>query len=211
MTSRLALVVAAAMLLSACGSHPTGTAVPPYKGALLTATDTSAQLMPEEQFWQITEQAHKQAKGHYSRQLQALKDHMTTLPPNDIVLYFNTYMALMDWAYQTNVWGAAYVINGGCSDYCFEYFRQYLIAQGRDRFYAFLHNPDNCSDWIKSESDENYEGLGYVPMEVYQTKTGQEIPHTYQPTFQLKGNMFDESSVERVYPRLAKRFSGFFH
>jgi hypothetical protein len=200
-----------ALLLASCGSQHSGVAVPPYKGALLTATDTSAQLMPEEQFWQITGDAHNTARGQYSRQLQALKDHLTTLPNDEIVRFFNTFSALMAASYNTNVWGAAYVINGGCSDDCFEYFRQYLIAQGRDRFYAFLHNPDNCSDWIKSESDENYEGFGYVPIEAYKIKNGSELPITYQPNYELKGNMFDESSVERIYPRLAKKFSGVFH
>lgn len=43
------------------------------------------------------------------------------------------------------VWGAAYVINGGCSDDCFSDFQEWLIVQGRDTFDGAMQNPDSLA------------------------------------------------------------------
>ena len=37
----------------------------------------------------------------------------------------------MDDSYRWDLWGAAYLANGGCSDDGFDYFRGWLIGQGR--------------------------------------------------------------------------------
>ena len=49
----------------------------------------------------------------------------------------------MDRAYRQELWGAAYLINGGCSDDGFVYFLGWLIAQGRDVYQAALPDPDS--------------------------------------------------------------------
>ena len=36
--------------------------------------------------------------------------------------------------------------------------------------------------------------------------TGQEMPKTDQPKYELKGQAFDEDTVEQQYPVLAKKF-----
>ena len=46
--------------------------------------------------------------------------------------------AKMDQAYSWPLWGAAYVINGGCSDDTFTDFRAALISRGRQAFEAQL-------------------------------------------------------------------------
>jgi len=40
----------------------------------------------------------------------------------------------MDEAYTWELWGVAYLINGGCSDYSFMDFRGSLIAMGKEIF-----------------------------------------------------------------------------
>src|SRR5262245_53974222 len=41
-----------------------------------------------------------------------------------------------------NLWGAAYLMNGGCSDDGFEYFRAWLMAQGRRTFEKAVEDAD---------------------------------------------------------------------
>ena len=53
---------------------------------------------------------------------------------------------LMADSYRTPLWAAAYVINGGCSDDGFDYFRGWLIVQGRQVFERAVADPDALAD-----------------------------------------------------------------
>jgi hypothetical protein len=44
-------------------------------------------------------------------------------------------------------------------------------------------------------------------MDAYLEKTGKEIPKTFMPKFELKGEPFDEKDLPRLYPKLAKKFN----
>jgi hypothetical protein len=55
-------------------------------------------------------------------------------PAEEIVAAQQVLWDLMAESYTNPLWAAAYVINGGCSDDGFDYFRGWLIAQGREVF-----------------------------------------------------------------------------
>jgi hypothetical protein len=52
----------------------------------------------------------------------------------------------MAHSYTNPLWAAAYLINGGCSDDGFEYFRGWLIAQGREVFERVVADPDALAE-----------------------------------------------------------------
>ena len=172
----------------------------------LAANDTTGVTMDENEFWKIIDQSRK--GNDYDAQIRLLKVLLTALNTEGIVRFDNTFHSLLAATYNYKLWGASYVINGGCSDDCFEYFREYLIANGKERFYATVNDPESCVTWIKSEDEENWEGLRYAAPEVYKAKTGKEIQVTYQPKYELKGNPFDEATVDKQYPKLAQKFAG---
>jgi hypothetical protein len=117
------------------------------------------------------------------------------------------FTSLLAYSYDYKLWGASYVINGDCSDDCFDYFREYLIAHGKKKFYATLQDPESCVAWIKSDDEDEWEGIRYSAGEAYKQKTGMDIPETYKPKFELKGKQFDEKMIYKQYPKLAKKFS----
>jgi hypothetical protein len=49
-------------------------------------------------------------------------------------------------SYDWNLWGAAYLMKGGCSDDAFDYFRGWLVAQGRATWERALRDPDTLAD-----------------------------------------------------------------
>ena len=49
-------------------------------------------------------------------------------------------------SYRRDLWGAAYLINGGCSDDGFDYFRGWLLGQGQAIWQAALADPDSLAD-----------------------------------------------------------------
>ena len=49
-------------------------------------------------------------------------------------------------SYREDLWGAAYLINGGASDDGFEYFRGWLMTQGRAVFARAVADPDSLAE-----------------------------------------------------------------
>ena len=45
-----------------------------------------------------------------------------------------------------DLWGAAYLINGGCSDDGFDHFRGWLMTQGREVFARAVAEPDSLAE-----------------------------------------------------------------
>ena len=172
----------------------------------LTSTDKSGQLMKEEEFWNIIDKSRQTSSNNYQTQINSLKTILLTFDATEIEKFDNTFTALMSGTYNYTLWGASFVINGGCSDDCFEYFRQYLIGHGKQKFYQTFKDPDSCVDWIKSEEEDNWEGLQYSALEAYRQKTGKDIPKTFKAKYELKGKPFDEEKVGTQYPKLAKKF-----
>jgi hypothetical protein len=174
----------------------------------LAAADTTKQTMNEDDFWKLIDKSRTAANNDYQTQISTLKTVLLTLEPANIEKFDNRFTALLAASYDYKLWGASYVINGGCSDDCFDYFRQYLIGHGKEKFYQTIKDPESCVSWIKSEEEDNWEGLQYSAMEAYKQKTGREIPKAYHPKFELKGKPFDEGTVIKQYPKLAKKFMG---
>ena len=178
------------------------------KSMNLTSSDTTHKLMDEGEFQKLIDRSRAAANNNYQAQITSLKTILLTLEPIDIEKFDNTFTALLAASYDYKLWGASYVINGGCSDDCFDYFRQYLIGHGKEKFYQTIKDPESCASWIRSEEEDNWEGLQNSAMEAYKQKTGKEIPKTYQPKFEIKGKPFDEETVMKQYPKLAKKFMG---
>ena len=172
----------------------------------LTSENKTGLIMDENEFWKIIEQSIIQSENDYEKQVETLKNILKKLNEKEIEKFQNTFTELMAKSYNWKLWGASYVINGGCSDDCFEYFRGYLIAHGRLRFYQTFENPESCADWIKTESSENWEAIGYSAMDAYREKTGKDMPFTYKTEYILKGEKFNEEKVYEQYPKLSDKF-----
>lgn len=57
---------------------------------------------------------------------------LSARPRDEIVASHQVLLGLMADSYRNPLWAAAYVINGGCSDDGFDYFRGWLIVQGHE-------------------------------------------------------------------------------
>jgi hypothetical protein len=101
--------------------------------------------MTLDEFWEhIRATKRKDSDAHVER----LTKRLAKLKPEEILDFDHWWHLMMGEAYHWNLWGAAYLINGGCSDDGFEYFRDWLILQGRDVFQAAVSNPDTLADVV---------------------------------------------------------------
>jgi hypothetical protein len=100
--------------------------------------------MNRQQFWELIAAARSQALSPddgeaVAREATAL---LAARPAAEIVAAQQVLWDLMADSYASPLRAAAYVINGGCSDDGFDYFRGWLIAQGREVFERVVADPD---------------------------------------------------------------------
>ncbi len=107
--------------------------------------------------------------------------------------------------YNWNFWAAAYIINGGCSDDCFSDFRGWLIGQGKPVFESAVQNIETLSE-LKETNDGDWEGLSYIATNVYEKKTGNDMPQGIQENFEITGEEWEEDDLKNKYPKLWAKF-----
>jgi hypothetical protein len=76
----------------------------------------------------------------------AVSDELAELTPAELVDWYTIHVQLTDSAYLYPLWGAAYLIEGGCGDDGFMDFRDGLMLQGRDVFTRAVADPDSLAD-----------------------------------------------------------------
>lgn len=140
--------------------------------------------MNKEQFWELIEKARGQVPdtmagsdvaGHASALLARCSGR-------EITAAQQTLWHLMADSYQNPLWAAAYVVNGGCSDDGFDYFRGWLIAQGRTVFERVLADPDTLAGLpgVRTAAAEGIdldcEDMLNIGWNAHQRATGQKLP-----------------------------------
>ncbi|WP_455569765.1 DUF4240 domain-containing protein [Streptomyces werraensis] len=89
--------------------------------------------MNGQQFWQLVEAARDQARHPDDAEDVAHRatERLATRPAEEIVAAQQVLWDLMADSCTNPLWAAAYLINGGCSDDGFDYFRGWLISAWR--------------------------------------------------------------------------------
>lgn len=134
----------------------------------------------------------------------ALAEALCELGPEEVAAFDQVFRRKMDDLYTSELWGVAYLLLGGCSDDCFEYFRAGVIGRGERAYRAALENPETLGMLVYEEDEEDLDGemLLYVTSDVYEELTGDELPYDEEST-ELTGPEWDEDDLEDLYPRLA--------
>jgi hypothetical protein len=165
--------------------------------------------MNADEFWALIDAIHVESGGDMDAKVEMLTARLKAMEPGQILEYSRHFDACMDRAYSWDLWGAAYVIQGGCSDDAFMDFRSSLISMGRSLFEASVANPDGMAELDAEIIDAlQFEGFQYPPGALYEEKSGHELerssPHPADPT----GEEWDEEpeTLKRRFPRLWQRF-----
>jgi hypothetical protein len=150
----------------------------------------------EAALWRVIAGSSRAAGGNTDRQADIVARRVAQLPPAAAANFRRAYHRLDVRAYTWNLWGAAQVIEDGCSDDCFRDFRAYLISLGAARYEHALANPDSLAPFVEDPETGGWEDA-FVPDD--------EADLDSDP----RGKPFDdddEAGLARRYPRLAARF-----
>ncbi|WP_129309530.1 DUF4240 domain-containing protein [Streptomyces sp. L2] len=172
--------------------------------------------MDETEFWELIDSTREAAEGDPEEQADVLVSRLLELEPELVLDFARHFEARYNRAYRWDLWGAAWVLLDGASDDAFDYFRCWLIGQGREVFEGALHEPDALADLLDDfdeEIDGDGEELGYAADEAYEQLTGSVAtdlgiaPAPAEP----QGTPVDfekESVLADLYPKLWDRFKG---
>ncbi|MEU0337192.1 DUF4240 domain-containing protein [Streptomyces sp. NPDC006193] len=170
--------------------------------------------MDETEFWELIDATREAAGGDPEEQADLLVDRLLQLEPELVLDFARHFEARYNRAYRWDLWGAAWVLLDGCSDDAFDFFRCWLIGQGREVFEGALHDPDSLAgllDDFDEEVDGDGEELGYAADEAYEQLTGTVAPDlgVAPPPADPAGDpldLEDERALAARYPRLWERF-----
>ncbi|GAA2114840.1 DUF4240 domain-containing protein [Actinomadura alba] len=132
--------------------------------------------MDTEDFWSLVESARADDKPFD----EALVDRLALRPEEAILGFQERFDELSAAMYRNDVWAAAYLIGGGCSDDAFMDFRSGLIALGREWYEKAARSPDSLAEHpavieAAAEFDDGavfYEEAGYAASNAYERLTG---------------------------------------
>jgi hypothetical protein len=155
-------------------------------------------------FWRIVEAARTAVGNNDERVPEAVRSALSALPPSEIIGFEVVQDELMGESYRNDLWAAAYLINGGCSDDGFTYFRGWLIAQGQRVYERALTDPATLEDSLVMDGgwDADLEEFLYAARQAYRDTTGSDMPERPVPEWELTGPEWDEDSVLQMYPAL---------
>jgi hypothetical protein len=86
----------------------------------------------EPTFWRPLARARAASGGDLDEQVTRLTTRLAALSPAEIVAFDDLIWTMLTRAYRHDLWAAAYLINGGCSDDRFDSFIGWLIAPNGD-------------------------------------------------------------------------------
>lgn len=113
--------------------------------------------MDDDTFWGLIEAARTEVGDSVERAddiAATLVMRLAGLSVEELVGFHHQQQALMAESYRWDLWGAAYLVNGGCSDDGFDYFRGWLLVQGREVWDAALDDADSLADVLRPAAAE---------------------------------------------------------
>ena len=138
----------------------------------------TAEMMDEEQFWTIVQTAVDEAGDDEDEYLEVAKRELRKLSLKEMVGFRLRTDKLLYDSYNSEMCCAAYLMNGGCSDDGFEYFRLWVISRGRKAYEAAMTNPDNLIDYIADGAEMDFfefELFWFVALEAFEESVDAEL------------------------------------
>ncbi|WP_042352565.1 DUF4240 domain-containing protein [Bacillus massiliigorillae] len=155
--------------------------------------------MTEALFWELLKKC--KLKGEYAEeQIEWLITHLSKKSIKDIVKFdyiFNTYYKT---SYTSELWAAAYIILGGCSDDCFDYFRAWVLYLGKKEYETAINDPQTLLPYLQQlngyDDIPQLEELISVAILAYEEKTGLDDESYYDIYSQLTNDSHDNPDID---------------
>ena len=161
-------------------------------------------------FWSLVDDTRRAADGEPEEHARVLNRRLARLPPSEILAFEEQWRIHDVRLYRWDLWAAAYLLNGGCDDGCFDDFRAYVIGLGREVYDRAVADADSL-EFLAMLGPSTYQfahdanPLAYAAEEAYASVTGEEVPDELGPELpdEPQGEPFDLDAPELVVPKIA--------
>ena len=172
-------------------------------------------------FWKIIDDA-RHSTQRASEIPDWLVDYLSRLEAREIAGFESRLRECMHWSYDAHLWLAAVVVLGGCGDDSFDYFRAWLISQGRGAFESALADTDSMAAFESFDGEygvPRLERMLYAPSKAFLKCVGGDdfaaqeqfeslLPAQQHPPLRNQELVSTSDEDARVWlPRLAARFA----
>jgi Protein of unknown function (DUF4240) len=172
--------------------------------------------MRTDDFWAVISRATADRPASPAEVAKRAAADLATRDPEEIVAWGRHLDKVMVASGTQDLWAAAYLINGGCSDEGFDAFRGWLIAHGREAVAQSVRSPDALAELpavqAASENGAVFEAeeVLLIAADAYAQATGEEMPAGEKPvTRPDSADLWDfdnEEEMQRRLPNLSALF-----
>jgi hypothetical protein len=118
----------------------------------------TAEMLDEDLYWQIVYRSLEETEDQEEQEQFLIKEIGGLTPKQMIGFRLRTDQMLYD-TYNSENWCAGYIMNGGCSDDGFEYFRNWVISRGKEVYYKAKENPDSLFTEVEDGKEYDFESF----------------------------------------------------
>ncbi len=182
--------------------------------------------VPEESFWSVVDRSRELAQQARPAgdpdELEALQARHAQqlleaeLSPGEIMGFAAWLDAFMRQSDRLDLWAAAYLVNGGCSDDRFFMFRAWVVSQGKEFYQRAMADPTQALAWLPAEDSPSIpsgELLLSAAPQAYEQRTGRPFPYLRLgdedvppvPASRLT-EPWDDDDLPRLFPSLWARY-----
>jgi Protein of unknown function (DUF4240) len=104
-------------------------------------------IVNKKEFWRLIEESR-----NVDSQAEWLTEVLIQKEIEEVLDFEFWFQKLMNESYQSRLWGAAFVLMGGCSDDTFDYFRGWLIGKGEEIYHKVLNDPEYLAEYINEDN-----------------------------------------------------------
>jgi len=107
-----------------------------------------SELLTERRFWNVISRSLDGTDSvslRAARQEELLAEQLNRLTKREFTGFIGHFYRFFHRAYRRDLWAAAYIVMGGCSDDCFIDFRKWLVMRGQRVYEAAVRDPDSLS------------------------------------------------------------------
>jgi hypothetical protein len=132
-------------------------------------------MLDEDVFWAIIDKSLKGSSDQKGQQ-EILIEEIEKLSPKQMIGFRLRTDKLLYDSYRSDLWCAGYIMNGGCSDDAFEYFRCWIISRGKETYLKAKANPDFLiQELTPNATAYDFEDFWYVARDAFRLKTGKDL------------------------------------
>lgn len=175
-----------------------------------TISREASVLLGEDAFWEIINRSDK------GKNLAAC---LAPLSEEEIIGFSFWWRYFHHQSYNQGLWAVACTVLGGCGDDSFDYFRFWLVAQGKDIYFKALENADSLCDTFDDLADgesPKWEDVGGVAADVFREKFKKDLHDAeaayvfdiQHPEIEFEWEKDDENSIRKVCPNTFDKWWG---